>query len=291
LLTKIYRSLTPFWKGVLYSFSGILLLVCGLLTSFLNYASGKDTHEELLGSVQVPGYFEIDSLPDHFSQEKPFSLLLDTQLVSSHARISKNPFLRTFQYQFYIPLQVTYLRKDDTEITKDISVSSQDPLLLASIEHSTIHGQEFIRIPLFSVRRFDEYQSIKISFGEDPEGFASFFESVLIIREAEESIFLSFYAPFLLIFSGLLIFQLGIFYFLLGFFHRNLAPGEKSYTFALILSGTMGPLGIDRFYLGYPVKGLVKGMTLGGLGVWYFYDLFVIAAGKLPDKSKKELKL
>ncbi len=246
--------------------------------------------EEMISSVNIPGSIELRELPKEFPEDKPFSVLLDTQIISSHARVSKNPFLRTFQYQFNIPLRVEYYRVDGSYTEQKINISSDDPLLRASLQSINIHGQEFIRIPLFSLKNFKDYESVKINFEESEEGAEStLYESIILLQEAEESLLLQLYLPFILIFSGIIIFHFGIFYFLIGFFHRNLEPGQKSHTLAIILSLLFGVLGFDRFYLGYPFLGILKGMTFGGLGFWYFYDLFKITSGTLKDSKNSEL--
>ena len=54
---------------------------------------------------------------------------------------------------------------------------------------------------------------------------------------------------------------------------------QKNFTIALILSFFLGPLGIDRFYLGCPFTGILKLLTFGGLGVWALVDFIRIATG------------
>ena len=45
----------------------------------------------------------------------------------------------------------------------------------------------------------------------------------------------------------------------------------------LLLSITLGWLGIDRFYKGEVAWGIVKLITIGGLGVWYLVDICIHA--------------
>lgn len=57
---------------------------------------------------------------------------------------------------------------------------------------------------------------------------------------------------------------------------------------ALLLSIFLGELGVDRCYLarGQGVGccvGVVKGITLGGIGIWWIVDIALIASGELND--------
>ncbi len=70
-----------------------------------------------------------------------------------------------------------------------------------------------------------------------------------------------------------------------------MAEGEKKqFMTALLLSLFLGGLGIDRFYLGYTVLGIVKLLTGGGCGIWWLIDLILIATKHLKDANGNELQ-
>jgi len=58
---------------------------------------------------------------------------------------------------------------------------------------------------------------------------------------------------------------------------------QKEWVVALILSFVVGPLGVDRFYLGQVGLGVIKLLTCGGFGIWTLIDLILIAMNRLPD--------
>ena len=64
---------------------------------------------------------------------------------------------------------------------------------------------------------------------------------------------------------------------------------NKKKSTALIISILIGELGIDRFYLGYKGLGVLKLLTAGGAGIWWIYDIIMIATGKMKDASGGEL--
>lgn len=58
---------------------------------------------------------------------------------------------------------------------------------------------------------------------------------------------------------------------------------EKSFVTTLILCILFGVLGVHRFYAGKVGTGFLQLITLGGLGIWAFIDIVVIAMGKFKD--------
>lgn len=60
---------------------------------------------------------------------------------------------------------------------------------------------------------------------------------------------------------------------------------RKSQAVAFTLSLFFGFLGFDQFYLGFPAKGVLKLITLGGCGVWWLIDC--IRVGSAPVFSDK----
>ena len=71
-------------------------------------------------------------------------------------------------------------------------------------------------------------------------------------------------------------------------------PGEstspRSRGVALILGVVGGPLGLHRFYVGRPQSAVFMALTLGGMGVWWFYDMVLLLAGEFRDAEALPLR-
>ena len=49
--------------------------------------------------------------------------------------------------------------------------------------------------------------------------------------------------------------------------------------------------GAHRFYVGKIDTGLLMLCTLGGMGLWYLYDLITIASGEFRDSDRRRVSL
>ena len=60
-------------------------------------------------------------------------------------------------------------------------------------------------------------------------------------------------------------------------------PSDKSRGVALALAAILGPFGAHRFYVGKTGTGILMAVTIGGVGLWYLYDLILVASGSFRD--------
>jgi hypothetical protein len=69
-----------------------------------------------------------------------------------------------------------------------------------------------------------------------------------------------------------------------------LPTSRRSRGVALILGVCGGWVGLHRFYVGKTGTALAMICTLGGLGVWWLYDLVLLAAGDFRDADDLPLR-
>jgi TM2 domain-containing membrane protein YozV len=60
-------------------------------------------------------------------------------------------------------------------------------------------------------------------------------------------------------------------------------PSPKSRGVAFALAALLGPFGAHRFYVGKTGTALLMLCTVGGVGLWYLYDLILVAGGSFRD--------
>jgi len=65
---------------------------------------------------------------------------------------------------------------------------------------------------------------------------------------------------------------------------------SKNFVATWLLSMLLGTFGIDRFYLGKIGTGILKLITLGGLGLWSLIDLIIVLTGNQHDKHGRALE-
>ena len=65
---------------------------------------------------------------------------------------------------------------------------------------------------------------------------------------------------------------------------------KRSRGVALGLCFFGGMFGLHRFYVGKPQTGVAMIVTVGGLGIWWLYDLVLLAAGEFRDVNDLPLR-
>ncbi|MDX2193653.1 MAG: TM2 domain-containing protein [Gemmatimonadales bacterium] len=67
-------------------------------------------------------------------------------------------------------------------------------------------------------------------------------------------------------------------------------PSDKSRGIALALCIPLGVFGAHRFYAGRIGSGLAMLGTMGGFGLWWLYDLILIAGGSFSDADGRMIR-
>lgn len=69
----------------------------------------------------------------------------------------------------------------------------------------------------------------------------------------------------------------------------ELMASPRSRLVALLLASTLGVFGAHRFYVGKISTGVLQACTLGGCGIWWLYDVILVASGSFRDEQGRLL--
>jgi hypothetical protein len=69
----------------------------------------------------------------------------------------------------------------------------------------------------------------------------------------------------------------------------TIVSSDKSRGVAFALAILLGVFGAHRFYAGKIGTGVLQACTLGGLGVWYLYDVILVASGGFKDSEGRRI--
>lgn len=67
--------------------------------------------------------------------------------------------------------------------------------------------------------------------------------------------------------------------------HSKKIPRQRHFLALFFLSFMWGMFGVDRLYMGRIGTGILKLITLGGLGLWTLTDFIIIMTGTFRDKQ------
>jgi len=66
---------------------------------------------------------------------------------------------------------------------------------------------------------------------------------------------------------------------------RNATRSETNWWTTFCVSLFLGVFGVDRFYGGSPILGVLKLITAGGAGFWWLLDVILLFANKMRDDN------
>ena len=66
-------------------------------------------------------------------------------------------------------------------------------------------------------------------------------------------------------------------------------PQGKDWLVTLLLAIFLGGFGVDRFYTGHTMLGVLKLITCGGMGIWSLIDIIMVAMNKRTDSNGNPL--
>lgn len=67
--------------------------------------------------------------------------------------------------------------------------------------------------------------------------------------------------------------------------HTKKIPRQRHFLILFFFSFMWGTFGVDRMYMGLYGSGILKLLTLGGIGFWTLTDMIVIMTGTFKDKE------